>query len=38
MYVQFVHLALGDEGGGGSASLWKHLLLGVGGYFWQKER
>jgi len=22
---------------GGSASLWKHLLLGVGGYFWQKR-
>jgi len=26
-----------ERGWGGKASLWKHLLLGVGDYFWQKE-
>ena len=28
----------GERGWGGSACLWGRLLLGVGGYFWQKER
>jgi len=30
--------SVGEQGFGGSANLWKHLLLGVGDYFWQKER
>ena len=29
---------VGERGCGGSASPWKHLLLGVGGKLWQKER
>ena len=38
MHVQFVRSALGGRWWGGSTILWKHLLLGVGVYFWQKER
>jgi len=38
MHVQFVRSALGERGWGSSTSLWEHLLLGLGGYFWQKER
>ena len=31
------HLALGNEAGGVQL-VYEHLLLGVGAYFWQKER
>jgi len=37
MYVQFVHSALGDEGGGFQLVYARHLLLGVGFYFGQTE-
>ena len=30
--------SVGERGCGYSTSLWRHLLFGVGGYFWQKER
>jgi len=33
MHVQFVSFRVGERGWGGSDSLWKHLLLGVGGCF-----
>jgi len=38
MHVQFVRSALRERGWMGSSSQLKHLLLGLGGYFWEKER
>jgi len=38
MYVQFVSSSIGEWGWGGSAGLWKHLLLGVGGCFLTKGK
>jgi len=38
MYVQFVSFSIVEWGWGGSTSSYKHLLLGVGVSFWQKER
>jgi len=38
MHVQFVRSALRERGWMGSSSQLKHLLLGLRGYFWEKER
>jgi len=35
--VQFASFSVEEQGFEASASLWKHVLLGVGGHFWQKK-